>query len=283
MKEFFGIDLTTDKKNETLNCAAFLAQKTPGPQVAALEKAAAQMQDLGKQAQLPPFFNAVKYILYIATLLLIGGMLRGIGDVGLEQAWENAPWLFWLLGILAALWAVLALWARSRSGKVVSSEDYQVANHRSEMALQACYTALGVPANAPAVDVMLARYKIKNGKMRIVTTGTAQYANPELRLFLENETLYLADAMQKYAIPLREIRELREIKKQVSLAMWNKTDHFEFGRYAQYKIRSNQYGSVFVKPYYELVISHCGETYLLHFPSYELPLFQSLIRMNVTK
>ena len=55
------------------------------------------------------------------------------------------------------------------------------------------------------------------------------------------------------------------------------------GRYKAYKLGTNQYGNVSVKPYYALEILHNGQEFVLHFPCYELPVFEAFAGQPAAK
>lgn len=283
MKEFFGIDVTQSDKNEVFNCHPFLTQQVPQAQAAALEAAAKDLEARSKKAELPVVFRILYLVLLFGVVSVVSGLVRGIGNVGVHKAYENAPWIFYLAGGLIVALIMLSLWKHNRSRKAVSGDDFRDATRRHAAAVAACYSALGVPQNAPTVDVMGCKYRVKNGKTKLVTNGYCQYINPEMRLFTADGCLCLADCHDLYAVPLSEIRALRKINKSVSLMSWNKEDHFDYGRYAQYKITAGSYGNITVKPYYALEISHEGQEYVLHFPSYELPLFGPATKLPVTE
>lgn len=283
MKEFFGIDVTQSATNEVFNCQPFLKQQVPPAQAAALDAAAKDLETQGKKAELPVVFRILYLVVLFGVVSVVGGLVRGIGNVGIYKAYENAPWIFYLAGGLIVALVVMLLWKRSRSQKAVSGDDFRDATRRHAAEVAACYGALGVPQNAPTVDVMGCKYRIKNGKTKLVTSGYFQYINPEMRLFTADGFLCLADCQNLYAIPFTEIRALRKINKSVSLMSWNKEDHFDFGRYAQYKITAGSYGNITIKPYYALEISHDGQEYVLHFPCYELPLFGPATKLPITE
>lgn len=284
MKEFFGIDLTQDKHSEKLNCAVFLSRSPSAAHISALNSAVDALGQQNGKANLPKAFQIVYYVVYLGAVAMVIGLLRGMGNVGLATAYHNAPAVFYLTAVFLVLWAAMAYWKHRRSKKVTSTEEFEAACRRAEAAAKSCQTAMGIPENAPKADVMSCKYTVKNGKVKYVSAGVnARYANPEVRVFLEDDILHLADTTHCYAIPLREIQCLRKINKSVWIAGWNKELSPKEGRYKAYKLGTNQYGNVSMKPYYVLEILHEGECYSLPFPCYELPVFQTFTKLSVTE
>lgn len=284
MKEFFGIDITLDKNSEALNCQGFLSRQPSATHVSALDSAAAALEELNTKANLPKGFQILYTVVYFVALCLVFGIIRSLGKVTIVQAYENAAPLFYLTGVMLLLWAAMAAWKSSRSKKVTSTEEFEAAARRVESAAAACLTAMDIPQNAPRADILSCRYTVKNGKVKYVASGAnARYTNPEIRIFTENGALHLADTTHCYSIPLSEIRCLRRINKSIWIAGWNKELSVKEGRYKAYKLTTNQYGNVAVKPYYALEILHNGEAFVLHFPSYELPVFEAFTGLTVTE
>lgn len=283
MKEFFGIDITQDKNSETLNCEGFLNRRPSPAHIAALDSAGSALEGLQKKAGMPMIFQILYSVVYLGAISIVIGLLRGVGNVGFATAYQNAGFLFYLAAVFLVLWAVMAVWKHGRSKKVTSTEEFEAAARRAEAAAAACQSAMEIPENAPKVDVLSCRYTVKNGKVKYVPAGTARYANPEVKIFAEEGNLCLADTANCYAIPLSQIRCLRKVNKAVMIAGWNKELGPKEGRYKAYKLNTNQYGNVSVKPYYVLEILRDGETYALSFPCYELPVFQAFTKLSVTE
>ena len=283
MKEFFGIDITENSLNDRPNSYAFLSRQPSPAHLSALQSAAAAVDGFQKKARLPMVFLVIYYIVYFGAVSVVIGLIRGMGNVGFAKAYENAPWVFYLGGIFLVLWGIMTLWKNRRSKQVTSGEDFQSAARRAETAAASCFASMGVPENAPRMDVLSCRYSVKNGKTKIATHGATQYTNPEVRIFAEEGVLCLADTEHCCAIPLEEIRCLRKINKAMLLPGWNKDLGPREGRYKSYKMAVDKYNRVNSKPYYALEIHHNGEDYVLHFPCYELPVVEAFTKLPITE
>ena len=173
MKEFFGIDVTLDKNSEILNCQEFLSRQPSAAHTAALDSAAAALDKLSNKAKLPKVFRIVYTVVSFLAFCLVLGIIRSLGRVSITQTMENAAPLVYLTGILLLIWAIMSLWKHRRNQKVTSTEEFLGAARRVETAAAACLTAMGVPENAPKVDVMSCRYTVKKGKIKYLSVGTA--------------------------------------------------------------------------------------------------------------
>ena len=80
---------------------------------------------------------------------------------------------------------------------------------------------------------------------------------------------------------LKHFKTIGAIKK-ANMDEWNKDVPFNKGEYKQYKITSNDYGTIFCR-YYAMQISDVFGEYELFFPEYELAQFKAIADVPVEK
>lgn len=276
MKPFLGIDLTIDKKNEQQIGDEFLVQQPSVALLESLDVSIEKADETIEKSKIPLPFRIVQYVSGFATLLIVSGIMRA--DVSLSEAYQNAPGLFWAAPICAIIWLLLYLWSRQKSKTVLEEDESTLAFSNLDNNAAAVFEDLFVPDNAKSVDILSFFYKLKDGKIKIVTKGmqTAQCFNPTFEIFADTENLYLANFEGKYAFPLNSITTIHTVKKRISMIGWNKEEPFNKGVYKPYKLTANNFGSVFCKSYHILEINYQGETYGVYFPSYELPVFEGV-------
>ena len=274
MKPIFAIDLTENKKNEQPNGNEFLVQ-TPSPAlVQALENSLTKAVATTNNAKLPLGIRIIECICgFLAIMILIG---TGRAEVTLEEAYQNAPALFWIGGACAIIWFALWLWGKLKSKKVLSTEESAQSFTHLEGVSEAIYTELGVPATAREVDVLSFYYKRKGDDLKVCEKGmqVCQYLNPVYKLFSDEENIYLANLEGKYAFSKSAIVDLKTVEKHIRIAGWNKEAVYNKGVYQPYKLTIDQYGCVHCKQYHILVLEKDGQQFGLYFPCYELPHFK---------
>ena len=282
MKPFLGINLTTDKTNETINGREFLIQ-TPSAALsntftASLEKA----NETIERAKLPLLLRIVQYICGFVGGLFAVAILKA--DVSFAEGYHNAPWITWTGAICLVIWLVLKL-ASTHKEKTLQTadENTQTFSHLDKVAA-AVYAELSVPSDAKEVDVLLFYYKVKDGNIKVCEKGmqVAHYFNPVFRVFSDAEYLYLANLEGKYAFPLSSITGIRTVKKRVIIARWNKEERYNKSIYKQYKLTTDNYGGIHCKSYHILELNLNGETWGIFFPSYELPAFEEITKQKNT-
>ena len=278
MLPLWGIDLTTDKKNEKMNGSEFLAQKPSAALEQTLEASTDNVEQTIEKSKLPLPFRILQYICSFATLICVGGLLKA--DVSFTEGYQNAPWIYWAAGICAVIWFILWAWSKSKSKKVLETDETDRTFSHLEHTSNAIYQELSVPKNAKDIDILSFFYKVKNGEIKVQEKGMQvfQYFNPEFKIFTDEENLYLVNLEGKYAFPLSSIVKIHTVKKHINIAGWNKKEKFNTGIYKQYKLTGDNYGRIHCKQYHILEISHQGKTYGLYFPNYELPVLEECIK-----
>ena len=275
MKPIFGVDITENKKNERV-CGAIFAARTVSPDAGKrLETSVDKLEDVNQKAKLPLPVRILHYIFAFAAVILTVGILRGTLKVGFAEGYANAPALFWLDGAAIVGVVICEILARVKKKEVREAtgadEIEATVIDEQENVLQ----DLNVPPSAPCVDVLVFRFKNKNGEIKPYEGfSPSAYTALEMRMFKENGCLCLADLENVYAFPISELRGIREVGKRISVMGWNKPEDPRSSQYKKYKLTVNNVGCVFSKPYYILELERDGELYGIYFPCYELGMFE---------
>ena len=284
MKPLLGIDVTTDKNNEQMNGTELIVATASKAATQRFEDNQADADELiaGSKMSLP--LRVLQTLSGFSALLIAGGIIRASVEIGLSQTYKNAPFLFWIGGICLALFAFLTVYSFKKQKEILNTESANSLAAELDENISALYKELGVPDDAPDVDVLAFRYKIKNGVLKVHTPFMAltSYVNPEMKVHVKDSVLYITDTESSYGIPLSSIEGIRTVNKRISVTSWNKEDDYKEGRFKEYKITENQYGNIFFKPYYILEFNFNGEEYGLYFPCYELPVFEELTGKKAT-
>ncbi|MBR4769339.1 MAG: phage holin family protein [Clostridia bacterium] len=281
MKPFFGIDITTDKKNETQNADQFLVQK---PSAAAEKKNSMFFDDA-----FDAFKDAMKAEDKKTNLFVCAGM-AGLFSlvfflICVVARWQNGPnpdgW-WWALAIglgCAALAAVLAAlgW---RCGKYEAKwDDLENETDRVEDSITEIYRELGVPQSAKSVEALGFFYRVKNGELRPCKAEWDQsqlYYGYTFKGYVRGGRLCLACLDGVFALPRNEIKAIRTIRKRIVLPMWAKDEPITGEKFKPYQLKEDEYGNVCAKWYHVLEFEHDGEAWGIWFPNYELPAYEKL-------
>ena len=273
-KPVFGIDQTLDKENDEGNAKAFCVASISEECAKALEQEGDEAEQTLERARLSLPLRILQYVSGIAALLIAAGILRA--DVGFAQGYQNAAWLYWLCGACALVWLPLFVASRQKSKAVLESEEARDNERELEQALQQAYRELGVPVQAADVDLLAFYYTVKDGKVKLAQKALISYINVEMKIFVEGDRLCITDAHERYEFPLSEICGIQTVSKRICVPFWNKQEPHNKEPYKKFKITTNNAGMIFFKPYHILEIAHGGELWGIHFPCYELPVFEAL-------
>lgn len=281
MKPFFGIDLTKDKKNEEINGVEFLVSKPSAAMTQSFERSSEKAEETIEQSKLPLPLRIGQWICGAVGALVAIGIIRGLGrddGVSLTQAYQNAPWLFWLGGGCLLVWIILKIMSAQKEKTVLQTDESTHVLANLEGVCDAIYTELSVPSDAKEVDILSFYYKQKEDGIKVCEKALqmAPYLNPIFKVFVDEQNLYLANLEGKYAFPLACFKTIRFIKKRIRIISWNKDEKYNKGIYKQYKLTGDDYGCIHCKHYYILEFDYNDELWGIYIPCYELPIFEEL-------
>lgn len=285
MKPFYGIDRTTLKKNtfHEGDCfiAATVSDMTRQSYERALQSAAKELE----ATKLNPLLRGLKTVCSWITLIVFLSTIRALRNVTIAEAFENAPFIFWLMGGCGMVWLVLTILTNRKAKTVMAGEDFNMSTRQLEGEIDRVFRELQVPEDAKEVDVVQLTYRWKNGTVKISTTGseTTPYTNVSLRVFRREDVLCLADLENRYELPISAMRRLKLVKKPLVIQGWNKEEKLNDPFYKPYKLTMDNYERVHTKSYGLLELSHDGVDWALWLPPYELNYISALTGLPITE
>lgn len=285
MKPFYGIDRTTLKKNifHEGDCfiAATVSDMTRQSYERALQSAAKELE----ATKLNPVLRGLKTVCSWITLFGFLSTIRALRNVTIAEAFENAPFIFWLMGGCGVVWLVLTILTNRKAKNVMEGEGFGQSTRRLEGEIDRVFRELQVPEDAKQVDVVQLTYRWKNGTVKISTTGseTTPYTNVSLRVFRREDVLCLADLENRYELPISAMRRLKMVKKPLVIQGWNKEERLNDPFYKPYKLTMDNYERVHTKSYGLLELNHDGVDWALWLPPYELNYISALTGLPITE
>lgn len=281
MKPFLGINVTEDKKNTKPNGMEMMVEEPSQELAASLESSKSKMDETEKKAKLPLALRIIQFVSMLGAAIFVIGILRGLDDITLTEAYANAPVLFWIGGACIVLSAGLSLLEKNRKKNVLESDDSTRTLSNISASVETIFADLGVPDNARDVDIFVFQYKDKNGETKIVAGNRPfMFMNFSFKIFADSKKFYFANIEGKYEFYRDDIKGIRTVGKRYSMNDWNKEYPYDDERYKKYKLTLDRYGVIYGKNYHILEVESNGQLWGIYFPSYELPLFEALSGMK---
>lgn len=279
MKPIFGIDITTDKNNEQMAADNFVA-------VAASKETAEKLEDSGnkaentlKKAQLPLGLSILRYVALVIGGIGILSFLNSFSELGFAAAYAASPLLFFAGIIGVVIFVALSVIETVKQKSVLDGEQAADIVNEIESVTATIYRELGVPTEAADVDVLLFRYKESdNGEIvpKEPMLGATAYINFEVKAFIDNNNLCLADLNYRYDFPMNAMSCITPVNKKISVPTWNKTLPITDETFKDYHLTKNSMDCIVVRSYYILEMIIDDEKYGIYFPAYELEAFKKL-------
>ena len=144
------------------------------------------------------------------------------------------------------------------------------------------YASLGADESAKTVDVLFFDYKTVDGKVVPQKKGKRiDFMNIEMKLFVEGESLCLADTDIRYDFPLAALRSIRTERESGTLTSWNKSTPHDRGEYRIYGVSKDQSENFVINSYHVLEFCADGEIYGIYFPNYDLPAVCEIVELTL--
>lgn len=285
MKPFYGIDRTTLKKNTFHEGDCFIAASVSDMTRQSYERALQSAAKELEATKLNPVLRGLKTVCSWITLFGFLSTIRALRNVTMAEAFENAPFIFWLMGGCGVVWLVLTILTNRKAKNVMEGEGFGQSTRRLEGEIDRVFRELQVPEDAKQVDVVQLTYRWKNGTVKISTTGseTTPYTNVSLRVFRREDVLCLADLENRYELPISAMRRLKMVKKPLVIQGWNKEERLNDPFYKPYKLTMDNYERVHTKSYGLLELNHDGVDWALWLPPYELNYISALTGLPITE
>lgn len=274
MKPIFCIDVTFDKNNEIVNGSEFITRTASKQKIKEYENKQEDLEQTVEKSKLPLWLRIIKYLCGLFFLIVLAASVRA----GFETALKNAPILVMSGALCGILWIILHFVSKVKEKKVLKEENAEQQLKEIYEDFKNIHNELNVPDDAAEVDVLLFKYKMKNGKISPYASGlqTTAYINTRVKMYETNDELHIADLENVYSFAKSELKVITMVNKRISVPTWNKDEDPRRGSFKRYKMTVSNMGDVFFKPYYILEIEHESQIFGIYFPCYELETFEHL-------
>ncbi|MDD4125903.1 MAG: hypothetical protein PHW77_09310 [Eubacteriales bacterium] len=272
MKNIFGINVTENRKNTEFDGAEFITKRVSETRETKINDAMSGIKKFAKKASLPVWLTVVKYTAAAVIFISVISCLVRIDKIRLSAVYETVPALVYANAISLILFVILVIVGYIKRKSVYRRDDLTVLIQDARCEAAVSRRELEIPGNSVEIDVMMFRYKEKQGRMKISNPFLTyyKYTNFSPYVFLRDDCLCFATLAMVMSFPLDSIKKIRKINKEASLSSWNKDESCDSKKYKKYKIKANSYGVFKIKEFYALTIEKDGEKYELFIPGYDI-------------
>ncbi|HHU55529.1 MAG TPA: hypothetical protein GXZ48_02400 [Acholeplasmataceae bacterium] len=276
MKNIFGIK----QGREIIDGHVFIVNKVNDEQEKKLEKIS---EDLDKQIEdSMSLLNIFYYISLIVGLLCLAGIIRSLFKVTFKEALRDAPVVFITGGFFLLVTLAIFIYKKIRSRMKEIGPEHEKFEHEILNAIEESKKLLNVPKDAEEIDVFVFHYKInKKGQVKIKTSPFFQYLITKAFLYIKNNDLCIANLYEEIKVPLSSIIGIKKINKKAFAYGWNKEEVYNSEKYKKYKIKENNLGTLFIKPYYSVLIDDPIGKYEFFVPCYDIDKVVKLTNLEV--
>ncbi len=273
-KVIFGINITDNKKNDQTDEQALVTKRLEGWQQHELERTREESNAIQKKITLPTALVITKFTSFFFTIVIGCGIISSIikGNT-FAQTYDNAPVLIYIFPIALIGWLTLYFYEKKIRKNVEDSPELEKMEKGVEEVIKQSVEEFDIPEDAVEMDFLAFRYKIKKDEVTIVSSGMFTYLNIVMNTFVKDDKLCLANLEEMVEIDLKDFISIDRRDKNAMIPSWNKETQYNKEPYKKFKLKQNQMGMLFTKPYY--VVDFCinGQSYMLYVPVYEIAAF----------
>ncbi len=292
MLNLFGIDVTEYAENEASPADAFIVRQVDNEQDSALAELQKQFEDAVENGPVQPEKSAQSSTPGLSPLLELLKAACLFGAVMMFLNLNGVPFdpaVCLIGGICFVGWLLLFLRDRTlrkqaaECSKSSLASEFETLLGRMKLLLEQRKAELGIPESAAGIDFLAEQYITENGiPKHISIDGVSDYLNLERYAYVENGSLFLANAAEVMEIPLSSLRSMKKLKQLCSFADWNKSEPHTDKRFRRFRIKVSRGGVYSVHCCQIAVADARGDCYLL-IPEYEADAFSVLTGLHPNK
>ena len=278
MKYIFGINVTDDVNNEKLDGEPLIEKEADEEQIGLLTELTELEEKINSYAPKPdrskPIGKLCGLWAVVAAAFVIIQLAKGLASIG------DKPVIFGIVlaVVLGGVFVYNVLIKKAPEAPKIPEEESAQYKTMTAKADENAKKQFAIPDDAVNMDVLSFMYTEKDGKFKVYSKlGISIFLNNPKKVFIRDGKMYFADLTTLFAIPTDGIGGLQLVEKNVNLPWWNKENAYNSAKYAEYKIRPNNIGTLSVKNYYAISVKANGEDYTLCIPPYEKDVFEKLV------
>lgn len=208
-----------------------------------------------------------------------------LGSVAFETFQSNEVFPT-ILGILAGMLLVAGIvygainHKKQKENENKPDKDMEALDEKYEDFHTTVKSELGIPENAPQVDILTYRYSNNDQKIKsLIDMDTAN-------VFVEDGKLCFWYGEAVIGFPMSEIEALVKVNEPITFDSWMPDDPHDSLKYAQYGIEKKKvdYDEQYtMKGYYSLRLTHEGEPFELIFPLFDAEKLLKLLDREIVE
>ena len=277
MKLFFGINVTDDKNNKKYDGEVFLTREISEKQEENIQSLNKKAKDSEKVSSIPMWMSLLKSLSSTVGIVALVLIVKNALDSSLFTAVKELLPVF-ICGIVSA---ILFIFINVYSSKKQNSSESMKKADELRIAMEEVEAEslkeLGVPKDAPEIDVLAASYRIEGDKV-IQGSRFYTFVNLPYRAFKENGCLCLANMRHRFDIPIKYIKAMKKFEGNTVIPNWTKKEPYTDEKYEGFGISVEKTGSYKLKAYCGYIIKYNGEDYVINFAPYEVDILKQIVK-----
>lgn len=272
MKNLFGVNITESKKNEVIDGSDFITKRLSPELQNKFDFCFYGRESQRESLPLPLMIIQILSGIFLAATLLTYLRIIFYSDLTLIKAFRIAPYIDIAAIINVFIFIFLKILEKLKQKQVIMRAKNTVSSDDlCEKVIEECSDELRIPDDTETelIEVLKFKYKIKNGKDKLISFGAYDYAHPEYISYIQDENLCFTDYDWVMSIPINSINNIIKAKEPARLFYWDKSDRITSEKYKKYEIIQSD-NDIYFAYYYKIQIHDIKGDFELFVPNYDI-------------
>ena len=201
MKNLFGVNIAHSKKNDIIDGADFITKRLSSELQNKFDFCFNEGKSQKETLPLPLMIIQIISMIFLGLTFVTN--IKSIFERKLFVAFHKMPYLYLVEIINILIFILLKVLEILKKKQVIMCEEDAETNNLCEKVIEECYAELDIPDDTKTelIEVLKFKYKIKNGKEKLISFGTYDYAHPEYIAYIQDESLCFSDIDWVMGIP----------------------------------------------------------------------------------
>lgn len=277
MRNMFGINASMSFSSQVYDGDCFRTKTASAETSGRINKAQNDVRNCEENVKANPIFVVGAIITGFIGACALTGFFNAV-----ERDYIGDPvTLIIVSALLVAACIVFSVLHTKDLNKRKEESDIPLAKKELIMAEEMAKRELGVPQNAPKIDVLVQVYTIDaKGREKAISGATNTHTNLEFYCYANGTTLCFCNLHYVFEVPVSSIGAIEPQKKKASFPNWYKEQRCGQNPYRQYKITYDSNRRAYYCKYVKIYIDNPMGQFYVAIPNYDLETFCRALGIN---
>lgn len=265
MNQLFNFEVI-DKEIKEIK-PTFIVKEFETETIKRIEAFQLEVERIRKKSSGPKWVKNLFYGFFLIGLFLFVVVINALSDISRERLISVVLPIFITSLVFLVISLMLFIYMKHINKKVLTNHVKAEILEKERALFNDLFIEMDIPSSAKRIDVL---YESKGPLPKL--TFLTKFLTRETLMFIKERSLYIFNFKELLALSLDHITT-KEVLKKIQTTGWYKENPPLSSEYKPYKIRTNAYGHIFLKSYYEVRV----DKWVFYIPNYDKGPFEAIL------